>query len=158
MSPGPAMISLTTSRLPGLTCPYSTHLPLITLPAAPHHHRLLIPLTPATLSGCIVCTVYVLVFVVCTPGINAQCCRLYVSRFLYISLIPVLFFALLAFLFLNKVFHLQLDPDHCLHGDFSQRPVTPSDAYFRVKWEFVLNLPHCLTMIEQHWRNFLSTF
>ncbi len=41
--------------------------------------------------------VYVLVFVVCTPGINALCCRLYVSRFLYTSLIPVLFFALLAF-------------------------------------------------------------
>ncbi len=56
---------------------------------------------------------YVLVFVVCTLGIQALCCRLYVSRFLYTSLIPVLFFALLAFLLFIKVFHLQLDPDLC---------------------------------------------
>ncbi len=69
-------------------------------PPATHHTPSCSPssqTTYATLSGCIICTVYVLVFVVCTPGINALCFRLYVSRFLYTSLIPVLFFALLAF-------------------------------------------------------------
>ncbi len=44
-----------TSRLPGLNCYNTTHLPPLTLPAIPHHHGLFIHHTPAALSGWIVC-------------------------------------------------------------------------------------------------------
>ncbi len=39
-------------------------------------------------------------------------------------LLTVLFLPCWPFLFLNKAFHLQLDPDLCLHSDFSHYPVT----------------------------------
>ncbi len=74
---------VTTSHLPGLNCPNSTHLPLITLPAVPHHHSLLIPLSPATLSGFIVC--------ICV----GHSCFVFLPCWLF---------------FLIKAFHLQLDP------------------------------------------------
>ncbi len=110
LSPAEVAISLPL----GLMSLNSTHLPLITLPAVPHHHKLLVPLTPTTLSGLIVCVCYcicyVLVFVVVvTLGIHTLVAVLCIP---FLNLFS--FFALLACLLFIKAFYLLLDPDFCL--------------------------------------------